>query len=78
MSMRLFPSPSGPGHSPSQGALTTTEMLVVVVVVVVAAALAVSGMPVFGVLEFIAGSLYVACRSVKAVRTAEMPPSEAV
>ncbi|WP_431776181.1 hypothetical protein [Streptomyces cucumeris] len=53
-------------------------MLVVVVVVVVAAALAVSGMPVFGVLEFIAGSLYVACRSVKAVRTAEMPPSEAV
>ncbi|WP_432012884.1 hypothetical protein [Streptomyces cucumeris] len=76
--MRLFPSPLSPGHGLAQGALTTTEMMVVVVVVVVAAALAVSGMPVFGVLEFIAGSLYVACRSVKTVRTAAMSPSEAV
>ncbi|MFI5775303.1 hypothetical protein ACIA74_44345 [Streptomyces sp. NPDC051658] len=75
--MRSFSSPPAPG-GPSQGALTTTELVVVVVVVVVAAGLAALRMPVFGALEFIAGALYVACRSVKAMRAVEVPPFEAV
>ncbi|MFH8476588.1 hypothetical protein [Streptomyces sp. NPDC018000] len=75
--MRSFSSPPAPG-GPSQGALTTTELIVVIVVIVVAAGLAAFGIPVFGALEFIAGALYVACRSVKAMRAAEVPPLEAV
>ncbi|MCX4902600.1 hypothetical protein OG571_45805 (plasmid) [Streptomyces sp. NBC_01369] len=49
-----------------------------VVVVVVAGALAAFGMPVFGALEFIAGALCVAVRSVKAMRATDVPPLEAV
>lgn len=76
--MRSLSSPSTPGSSSSQGALTTTELVVVVVVVLVAALLAALGMPVLGALEFIAGALYVACRSVIALRAAQRPPLEAV
>ncbi|MFD3485004.1 hypothetical protein [Streptomyces sp. NPDC058665] len=70
--MRLFPPPPAPGSDPSQGALTTTELIVVVVVIVVATVLAALGMPLFGAIEFIGGALYVAVRSVRAMRTA--PP----
>jgi hypothetical protein len=65
-------------HGPLLGALTTIEMIVVIVVVVVAAGLAISGMPLFGALEFITGSLYVAGRSVRAMRAAGVLASEAV
>ncbi|MGW0960824.1 hypothetical protein ACWD4K_17725 [Streptomyces gelaticus] len=75
--MRSFSPPPAPG-GPSQGALTTTELVVVVVVVVVAGALSALGMPVFGALEFIAGALYIAGRSIKAMRAAEVPPHGAV
>ncbi|WP_331750601.1 MULTISPECIES: hypothetical protein [unclassified Streptomyces] len=51
---------------------------VVVVVVVVAGVLAAFGMPVFGALEFIAGALCVAVRSVRAMRATDVPPLEAV
>ncbi|MFJ8856428.1 hypothetical protein [Streptomyces sp. NPDC102437] len=71
------PAQSAPG-SPSQGALTTKELVLVIVVVVVAGALAALGMPVFGALEFITGALYVAVRSVRAMRAAGAPPLEAV
>ncbi|MCL7382589.1 hypothetical protein [Streptomyces sp. 35G-GA-8] len=70
--MRLFPSPPAAGSDPSQGALTTKELIVVVVAIVVAATLAALGMPLFGAIEFISGALYVAGRSVRAMRTA--PP----
>ncbi|MFB7918878.1 hypothetical protein [Streptomyces sp. NPDC056061] len=49
-----------------------------IVVVVVAGALAALGMPVFGALEFIAGALCVAVRSVRAMRAADVPPPGAV
>ncbi|MEV8346447.1 hypothetical protein [Streptomyces niveus] len=71
--MRLFPSPPIPDGDPSQGALTTKELVVVVVVIVVAAVLTALGMPLFGALEFVAGTLYVAGRSVRAMRTATPP-----
>ncbi|MEV8457680.1 hypothetical protein AB0467_34420 [Streptomyces sp. NPDC052095] len=74
--MRSFTFPPAP-RGPSQGALTTTEMIVVVVVILVAAGLAALGMPVIGALEFIAGALCVACRSVKAMRAADAPPAGA-
>ncbi|MFD4574224.1 hypothetical protein ACFWNK_19680 [Streptomyces sp. NPDC058417] len=76
--MRSFTSSPAPREDSSQGALTTSEMIVVVVVVVVAAVLAAFGMPVFGALEFIVGALCVACRSVRAMRTPQVPPFEAV
>ncbi|MEU0957834.1 hypothetical protein ABZ353_36755, partial [Streptomyces niveus] len=44
-----------------------------VVVIVVAAVLAALGMPLFGALEFVAGTIYVAGRSVRAMRTATPP-----
>ncbi|MGW6506559.1 hypothetical protein [Streptomyces niveus] len=44
-----------------------------VVVIVVAAVLTALGMPLFGALEFVAGTLYVAGRSVRAMRTATPP-----
>ncbi|MER6774931.1 hypothetical protein ABT389_34955 [Streptomyces bacillaris] len=75
--MRSLSSPSS-GSGSSQGALTTTELVIVVVVVLVAALLAALGMPVLGALEFIAGALYVACRSVITLRAAQGPPLEAV
>ncbi|MEU8525811.1 hypothetical protein AB0C77_09460 [Streptomyces sp. NPDC048629] len=58
-------------------ALTPGELLIVVVVVIAAAALAAYGLPTIGALEFIAGALYVACRSVIALRSASQRPSEA-
>ncbi|MFE3074242.1 hypothetical protein [Streptomyces sp. NPDC059247] len=76
--MRTTSPPPAHGGGPSQGALTTTELIIVVVVVLVAAGLTAFGMPVFGAVEFIVGALCIACRSVKAMRAAEAPPSEAV
>ncbi|MFE7621585.1 hypothetical protein [Streptomyces sp. NPDC057496] len=75
----ISPQPAQPApDNPSQGALTTKELAVVVVVVVVAGALAALGMPVFGALEFVAGALCVAVRSVRTMRAANVPPLEAV
>jgi hypothetical protein len=74
--MRSLPPPPPLGGAPAQGALTTPELAVVILVVVVAAGLAALGMPVFGALEFVAGALCVAVRSVRAMRTA--PPAGAV
>lgn len=75
--MRLIPPPRDAGRPAPDGALTPGELLVVVVVVITAAVLAVYGLPTIGALEFIAGVLYVACRSVIALRTAVRRPSEA-
>ncbi|MFG2615916.1 MULTISPECIES: hypothetical protein [Streptomyces] len=51
-------------------------MTIIVVVIVVAGTLALTGLPMFGALEFITGALYVAVRSLKAMRTAAALPPE--
>lgn len=67
----LFPSPPYP-----PGALTPGEAALIVVVIVVAGALALTGLPMFGALEFITGALYVAVRSLRTMRTAAALPPE--
>jgi hypothetical protein len=72
--MLSFPTSRALGGDPSSGALTTAEMVIVVVIIFVAAGLAALGMPMIGALEFIAGALCVACRSVRALRKSSSPP----
>jgi hypothetical protein len=66
------------GGDRSNGALTTGEVIVVLVVVLVAASLALLGMPVVGVGEFIAGVLVVAVRAVKGMRVGQPTPAEGI
>ncbi|WP_435652353.1 hypothetical protein [Kitasatospora purpeofusca] len=49
--------------------LTGTETALVVVIVLVATALALAGLPMFGPLEFVGATTYLACRTVKGLRT---------
>ncbi|WP_326763272.1 hypothetical protein OG978_47135 (plasmid) [Streptomyces sp. NBC_01591] len=75
MRSSLFP-PSSPSAYP--GALTPGEVVIILVVILVAGALALAGLPMFGALEFIAGALYVAVSSLRAMRTTTAPSPEAV
>ncbi|MFE7329250.1 hypothetical protein ACFU8W_30545 [Streptomyces sp. NPDC057565] len=71
-----FLTPFSPSASP--GALTPGEVVIILVVILVAGALALAGLPMFGAVEFIAGALYVAVSSLRAMRTTTAPSLEAV
>ncbi|MFF1918737.1 hypothetical protein ACFVYE_46055 [Streptomyces sp. NPDC058239] len=75
--MRSSLFPQSPSNA-SPGALTPGEVITILVVILVAGALALAGLPMFGALEFIAGALYVAVSSLKAIRTTTAPSPEAV
>ncbi|MFI5534211.1 hypothetical protein ACIA8O_37315 [Kitasatospora sp. NPDC051853] len=58
--------------------LSGTETVVVIVVLVLAGALAYSGMPVFGIIDLLAGTAYVATKLVTSTRSGNGPVAQTV
>lgn len=63
--MRSLTTPSHPRRTRS---LTGAEVVIVVVIMALAAALAAIGQPMIGVIEFLGAAVFLACRTLKALR----------
>ncbi|GGV26654.1 hypothetical protein GCM10010495_48170 [Kitasatospora herbaricolor] len=59
-----------PACGPERGGRTLTngEIVIVVVIMILAASLAVAGLPMFGILEFVGAVAFLACRTLERLR----------